>query len=77
MMLLAAVSVAGGVTAYHAQTDEIQLSSLALDNVEAIASGEWGGDPCEYRITYRCMFVDYETCPWNPPIKIHDDAYAE
>lgn len=40
VMLVAAMAVAGGVTAYHAQTDELQLSSLALDNVEAIANGE-------------------------------------
>ena len=37
-----AVVVAAGYTAYSSQ-NEIQLSGVSIDNVEALASGESGG----------------------------------
>ncbi len=35
-----AIAAAAGVTAYNVQNDELRMSSLALENVEALARGE-------------------------------------
>lgn len=40
IVAVVAIVVTVGFTAYNAQTNELQLSSLAMDNVEAIARGE-------------------------------------
>ncbi len=45
MLAVVAIVSAAGVIAYNAQTDDLQMSSLAIENVEAIARGE-GSGPC-------------------------------
>ena len=57
MVAVVAIVVATGVTAYNAQTDDLQMSSLSMANIEALASGENDGychttddfsRPCNY-----------------------------
>ena len=44
-----AIAVVAGYNVYTSMNKEIQLSNLALSNVEALAQGEWGqGMPKSY-----------------------------
>jgi len=40
---------------YQQNTNEVQLSDLALENAEALARGESGTDYCDDFTTMRCM----------------------
>ena len=52
--LLVAIAVAAGWN-YQQNINEVELSDLALDNVEALARGESGTDYCDDFTTMRCM----------------------
>lgn len=49
-----AIAAAAGWN-YHQNTNEVQLSDLALENAEALARGESGTDYCDDFTTMRCM----------------------
>ena len=49
-----AIAAAAGWN-YQQNTNEVQLSDLALENAEAIARGESGTDYCDDFTTMRCM----------------------
>ena len=49
-----AIAAAAGWN-YQQNTNEVQLSDLALDNAEALARGESGTDYCDDFTTMRCM----------------------
>lgn len=51
-----AVIVAAGYTVYSSQAS-LKMTGIALNNVEALASGESGGDGCESRINSECYTV--------------------
>lgn len=55
VMVVAIVAVAG-VTVYNTQMDESQMSSLAMENIEAIAHGEGSG---------ACEGYGRVLCPYN------------
>ena len=49
-----AIAAAAGCN-YQQNTNEVQLSDLALENAEALARGESGTDYCDDFTTMRCM----------------------
>lgn len=49
-----AIAAAAGWN-YQQNTNEVQLSDLALENAEALARGESGTDYCDDLTTMRCM----------------------
>ena len=49
-----AIAAAAGWN-YQQNTNEVQLSDLALENAEARARGESGTDYCDDFTTMRCM----------------------
>ena len=49
-----AIAAAAGWN-YQQNTNEVQLSDLALENAEALARGESGTDYCDDFTTLRCM----------------------
>ena len=49
-----AIAAAAGWN-YQLNTNEVQLSDLALENAEALARGESGTDYCDDFTTMRCM----------------------
>ena len=49
-----AIAAAAGWN-YQQNTNEVQLSDLALENAEALARGESGTDYCDAFTTMRCM----------------------
>ena len=49
-----AIAAAAGWN-YQQNTNEVQLSVLALENAEALARGESGTDYCDDFTTMRCM----------------------
>ena len=49
-----AIAAAAGWN-YPQNTNEVQLSDLALENAEALARGESGTDYCDDFTTMRCM----------------------
>ena len=49
-----AIAAAAGWN-YQQNTNEVQLSDLALENAEALARGESGTDYCDDYTTMRCM----------------------
>lgn len=49
-----AIAAAAGWN-YRQNTNEVQLSDLALENAEALARGESGTDYCDDFTTMRCM----------------------
>ena len=49
-----AIAAAAGWN-YQQNTNEVQLSDLALENAEALARGESGTDYCYDFTTMRCM----------------------
>lgn len=57
VVVVAIVAVAG-VTAYNTQMDELQMSFLAMENIEAIASGE-GSGPCEGYGRVLCPYNNF------------------
>lgn len=75
IVAVVAIVAAAGVTAYNAQTDESQMSSLAMKNVEALAHDEFYSEkifyqncaPCKTRdggyngVTFYCS-VGIESC---------------
>ena len=72
--LVAAIALFAGYNVYSSQKT-VEMSDLALANVEALAQDENSGSSCFYRITYRCGIVDY-TIPWRPTMTIYEDHYA-
>ncbi|WP_293667037.1 NVEALA domain-containing protein [uncultured Parabacteroides sp.] len=54
VIAFAAIAVAAGWN-YQQNTNEVKLSDLALENVEALARGESGTDYCDDFTTMRCM----------------------
>lgn len=58
-MIVAVVAVCASYTVYQSQNTNT-LSDLALANVEALASGEWGGENCYWTDS------SYSWClPWG------------
>ena len=54
--VIAFVAIAAAAGWNHQQnTNEVQLSDLALENAEALARGESGTDYCDDFTTMRCM----------------------
>ena len=54
--VIAFVAIAGAAGwNYQQNTNEVQLSDLALENAEALARGESGTDYCDDFTTMRCM----------------------
>ena len=49
-----AIAAAAGWN-YQQNTNEVQLSDLALENAEALARGESGTEYCDDFTTMRCM----------------------
>ena len=49
-----AIAAAAGWN-YQQNTNEVQLSDLALENASALARGESGTDYCDDFTTMRCM----------------------
>ena len=49
-----AIAAAAGWN-YQQNTNEVQLSDLALEHAEALARGESGTDYCDDFTTMRCM----------------------
>ena len=49
-----AIAAAAGWN-YQQNTNEVQLSDLALENAEALARGESGTDYCDDFTTMRCI----------------------
>ena len=49
-----AIAAAAGWN-YQQNTNEVQLSDLALENAEALARGESGTDYCDDFTTMKCM----------------------
>ena len=54
VIAFAAIAAAAGWH-YQQNTNEVQLSDLALENAEALARGESGTDYCDDFTTMRCM----------------------
>lgn len=55
LIMLVAIAAAIGFTVYNVQSDELQISSLAMENVEALAGGESGApSACPYD-GYMCI----------------------
>ena len=54
VIALVAIAAAIGWN-YQQNTNEVQLSDLALENAEALARGESGTDYCDDFTTMRCM----------------------
>lgn len=52
--LLVAIAVAAGWN-YQQNKQEVELSDLALDNVEALARGEHASDRCDDFTTMTCL----------------------
>lgn len=59
---VAAFTMIAGYGVYATQ-NEVKLSDLALDNVEALAWGEWGDNDCRMNtITWICAWGDGTGC---------------
>ena len=54
VIAVVAIAAAAGWN-YQQNTNEVQLSDLALENAEALARGESGTDYCDDFTTMRCM----------------------
>ena len=54
VIAFAAIAIAADWN-YQQNTNEVQLSDLALENAEALARGESGTDYCDDFTTMRCM----------------------
>lgn len=54
VIAIVAIAAAAGWN-YQQNTNEVQLSDLALENAEALARGESGTDYCDDFTTMRCM----------------------
>ena len=54
VIAFAAIAAAAGWN-YQQNTNEVQLSDLALENAEALARGESGTEYCDDFTTMRCM----------------------
>jgi len=54
-MVVTTIIVAAGMITYNTQVEKIHLSSIALENVEALARGESGSDP---NISYNRRLID-------------------
>ena len=60
IVAVVAIVAAAGFTAYNAQANKMQLSTLALANVEALASGEFDGYcHTNYDLTSICNYKDH------------------
>ena len=55
VIALAAISAAAAGWNYQQNKNEVQLSDLALANVEALARGESGRDRCDDFTTMTCL----------------------
>ena len=58
MSLVAVVVMSLGVCSYSESQSKVELSDLALENVEALAGGESGGS------SWCCGYS--ESCGWSP-----------
>lgn len=54
--ILIAIAIISGVSIYTLKKDNVQLSSLSLDNIEAIASGESENIECIAPYTSTCVW---------------------
>ncbi len=54
VIAFAAIAVAAGWN-YQQNKQEVELSDLALDNVEALARGEGAGEACDDFTTMTCL----------------------
>ena len=59
-----AIAAAAGFTAYSTQGNKLHLSSLAIENVEALARGESGNFDCipPYE-KYTCVYIGSTRLP--------------
>lgn len=65
IVAVVAIVAAAGLITYNAQSDKMQLSTLAMDNIEAIARGEIDPD-CPNGCLAEYGFC---TCHGNHPLK--------
>lgn len=73
--LVATFALIAGYNLYNSQKTDMEMSDLALANVEALAQSEGSGSSgCRYRITYRCGIVD-SSIPWRPVMTTYEDHY--
>lgn len=60
IVALVAIAAITGITVYNTQFEELQMSSLAMENVEAIASGEGSGSCGGYRSWNTSGFLQHK-----------------
>ena len=53
VVIIAAIAITAGWN-YNQSQNEMSISDLALENVEALASGEWDRDDCEFELEKVC-----------------------
>lgn len=63
MIAVVAIVAAAGFTAYNAQNEKLQMSSLAMDNIEAIARGEGSG--CDFGTVVKDQYSHTLHCSGN------------
>lgn len=59
----------------YAFQQEVEMSDLAIANVEALSQTETSGSSCHYQITYSCMEISY-IVPWRPVGIYYPDHYG-
>lgn len=70
IIAVVAIVAAAGFTVYDAQANKMQLSNLAMDNIEAIARGEGGNcdfgtvSKDQYSHTLHCSGSGSLCCEW-------------
>ncbi len=60
--LIAAMAVAAGLN-FNQSKNEVELSDLALANVEALANNESGNFDCIKPYTYTCVYMGSQRLP--------------
>ena len=62
---VAAFIAVAGYAAYNTQKEEVALSEIAMENVEALAAMEGGGTPCggpKSEVTGHCLSSNTVNC---------------
>lgn len=76
LSLVAVFACVAGYNVYQSQKQQMELSDLTLENIEALARGEGStSGNCYYRITYDCMDITYPV-PWQPWGEMKKDHYG-
>ena len=55
--IIIVIIIVTSISVYFPKKDNIKMSSLAIENIEALASGEIGDVECIAPYTYTCVFV--------------------